>query len=387
MPKNKNLLTRKKTVVFLDFKPAELKENIRWEVVYYAKHPITKEFKRFRVAVPHNKLVSERRKLANRIIDEINKKLSSGWLPFYDDATENYKTFEYCKQSFLKKTEIEVQKNNKRKDTLRTYKSFLTVLSAYIEEVEPITLVFELNKGFMVRYLDWIYFDRKNSARTYNNHLLFLNTFINYCVERGYYTYENFTKQIVKRKKETKIRKVFTPEVKEKVKKLKIIDNSFYTLCMATYYCFIRRTELTKLKVKDVYLINKCIIIDEKISKNKKTDTVTIPDAYLELLTEHLKNANNEDYLFSDDFKTGKKILAPKKISDTWNKCRKILKIENQYQFYSLKDTGITDLLNTGIPALKVRDQARHYDLKITESYVQRNVNCIDEIAKKFKEF
>ena len=156
---------------------------------------------------------------------------------------------------------------------------------------------------------------------------------------------------------------------------------------MATYYCFIRRTELTKLKVKDVYLINKCIIIDEKISKNKKTDTVTIPDAYLELLTEHLKNANNEDYLFSDDFKTGKKILAPKKISDTWNKCRKILKIENQYQFYSLKDTGITDLLNTGIPALKVRDQARHYDLKITESYVQRNVNCIDEIAKKFKEF
>ena len=122
---------------------------------------------------------------------------------------------------------------------------------------------------------------------------------------------------------------------------------------MFTYFCLIRRTELTKFKVADIRLIESCIILDASITKNRKTDSVTIPDVFLPILAQHLQYAKNSDYLFStDNFKPGRKQLTPKKISDTWAKYRKLYGFDSKFQFYSLKDTGITDLLNTGVPAI-----------------------------------
>ena len=94
-----------------------------------------------------------------------------------------------------------------------------------------------------------------------------------------------------------------------------------------------------------------------------------------------LVTANNSDYLFGEDFKPSKKQLNPKKISDTWTKYRNKYKFDSKFQFYSLKDTGIMDLLNSGIPSIKVRDQARHYDIKQTEAYTTRNLTA-DETIK-----
>ena len=68
-------------------------------------------------------------------------------------------------------------------------------------------------------------------------------------------------------------------------------------------------------------------------------------------------------------------------------KYRKIFGFDDKYQFYSLKDTGITDLLNSSIPAIKVRDQARHYDLKITESYTARNKFADETLRNSSFEF
>ena len=95
----------------------------------------------------------------------------------------------------------------------------------------------------------------------------------------------------------------------------------------------------------------------------------------------------NTYFLFSKDFKTGKTAINPKKISNTWAKYRKIFGFDDKYQFYSLKDTGITDLLNSSIPAIKVRDQARHYDLKITESYTARNKFADETLRNSSFEF
>ena len=116
------------------------------------------------------------------------------------------------------------------------------------------------------------------------------------------------------------------------------------------------------------------ITIPGTISKNKKSEDITIPNDLLELLKIHIGKADFNDYLFSNnEFKTGLKIIRPDRITSVWSSMRKKLKVDVVYQFYSLKDTGITELLNSGIAAIKVRDQARHHDLKITESYTSRN--------------
>ena len=241
--------------------------------------------------------------------------------------------------------------------------------------------VIEIDTYIIQNYLDFLFFEKKNSARTYNNHLKFLNTFFLWCKTKCFIN-ANPIESIKPKAKPQKKREVLADEVKAKVRTLHDTNFHYYVLCMLTYYCFIRRTELTKLKVGDVHLHGGYIVIDGENSKNRKTESVTVPDVFLPDLALHLSKAKNSDYLFSaNDFKAGTKQLTPKKISDEWAKFRKTHKFDSKYQFYSLKDTGITDLLNSGIPAIKVRDQARHYDLKITESYTARN-KFADEMVK-----
>ncbi len=52
------------------------------------------------------------------------------------------------------------------------------------------------------------------------------------------------------------------------------------------------------------------------------------------------------------------------------------------YQFYSLKDTGITQMIKTLKDPYAVSTQARHHSLDITEKYVGREVRKADPLIK-----
>lgn len=52
---------------------------------------------------------------------------------------------------------------------------------------------------------------------------------------------------------------------------------------------------------------------------------------------------------------------------------RDSLKMPAAYQFYSLKDTGITEMLEAGVPAKFVKELADHHSLEMTEKYTHRS--------------
>ena len=383
MQNSQKNLSNVRSTIFIDYRPAELCIKTQWLVVYYAKNPVSQKMERFRVNVPAIKSKIERIKQGKRIVFEVNKKLDSGWLPYYENTSVNsFKTLEFCCALFLDHTAKDVVNGEKRPDTNKSYKSGISMLNKYIaENALNVKLMLEINRAFVVNYLDWIVYKRKVSATTHNNHVVFLGVFFSFCVEHGFMA-KNFATGIKKKKKEEKKRKYLPPAEKEKIKLLEAENHEFYTLCMMTYFCFIRNTELTKIKVSDINLDKNFITIKGDSSKNKKTATITIPDNYKATLVKHLQNANLTDFVFSaNNFKTGKVAVKTKKIYDIWVKFKTKNKIASEYQFYSLKDTGITDLMNIGTPAIKVRDQARHYDIKITESYMSRNENC-DEVVR-----
>lgn len=376
---NRNKSTSKR-IVFVDYKPAELRANKVWYIEYYAKNPLTEKLERFKKRVPSMKSQREREKYAKKMVQAINQKLETGWSPFYENPSNQYKSLEDSFSLFLKQLEKEVKDGIKRPDTLRSWKSFFSNISAYINE-KHLDIKFVLNIDFLFvnNFLDYIYYDKRNSPRTYNNYLAYMKGFFEWAKLKGY-AKQNPAEGIKSKPKVQKKREPLTAEVKKCIKELRDKDFHFFTCCMLTYFCLIRRTELTKLKVSDVRLSESRIILDGSITKNRKTDSVTIPDVFLPILAQHLATANNSDYLFGKDFKPGKIQLNPKKISDTWIKYRKKYKFDSKFQFYSLKDTGIMDLLNSGIPSIKVRDQARHYDIKQTEAYTTRNLIADDTI-------
>lgn len=73
MSKNQNLLS---------FKPAELYEGKEWFVSYYVINPATEQLHRKKIKLNRIKSITERRKFANKIIQDLNKQLYAGWNPF-----------------------------------------------------------------------------------------------------------------------------------------------------------------------------------------------------------------------------------------------------------------------------------------------------------------
>jgi len=372
-------------LIFVDYRPAELKINKAWYIEYYVKSPSTDKLVRFRNRVPQIKTKRARELYAKKMIEAINIKLYNGWSPWYENPNNNYKLISDAFELYINKLKKEMSDGIKRPDTLRAYTSFVSNVQRYIDEKQlAIKYLVEIDFRFVNGFLDYIYYEKNNSPATYNNYLAYFKAFLEWAKAKDYIK-QNATDNIKNKPKIQKKREPLTQEVKACIKELKNTDFHFFVACMLTYFCLIRRTELTKLKVTDIRLIESRIILDGSITKNRKTDSVTIPDVFLPILAQHLQYAKNSDYLFStDNFKPGRKQLTPKKISDTWAKYRNLYGFDSKFQFYSLKDTGIMDLLNSGVPSIKVRDQARHYDIKQTESYTTRNL-IADDIIRRAK--
>lgn len=54
-----------------------------------------------------------------------------------------------------------------------------------------------------------------------------------------------------------------------------------------------------------------------------------------------------------------------------WQELREKLSLPSAYQFYSLKDSGITKMISL-LNVAEVRDQARHHNISITDVYTDR---------------
>ena len=71
-----------------------------------------------------------------------------------------------------------------------------------------------------------------------------------------------------------------------------------------------------------------------------------------------------------------------------FNEVREKLGWKNSYTLYSFRDTGITDLLKSGVPAIDVMKLADHSSLDVTSIYIKHidNSLCkrISKIAPNF---
>ena len=375
MPKNNK---QSSIIPMVAFKPAELRIGTDWLIVYYAKDPQSDKLIRFRNRVPKMSNKKERLRFAQKMIDTLNEQLYSGWSPYMGNLTE-VKTIDYCFDYYLKTLSKELSDGVKRKSTCNNYKHFITAFTEYLSIYQKnAKFISDISTLICDHFLDRIYIEKEKSARTYNFYLMCMRTFFNFCLSKGFIK-ENPVKNTKLKTIKEKTRVVLNQKEKKQLQLLREDNFHFYVFCMTTYYCFIRPNELKKLKVEHVNIEKSYITIPSSISKNRKTENVTIPNIFIEELKEHIGKASKDLFLFGKKFAPGKQAVT--NLFYNWENVRKKYGFRKEVQFYSLKDTGITDMLNAGVPAIKVRDQARHSDLKITEIYTARN-NSADETVK-----
>lgn len=382
---------KKQRTPLVDYVPSELRKGTKgnWMITFSVLNPFTKKLERQRRRVKPMNSIIERERFAKQIILSVNEKLRNGWNPITDqEGVHSFTLISDVVDTYIKRIKKQVKDKSLRPDTLRTYVSqidnFKTFLKSRSEEEQ---LCINFDKKLIIDFLDTIYYERDNGTTSYNNYLAAMVRIGNYMLSRGFIK-KNTIIAIPKKVKARKQRIVIPPkERKEIFEYLRINNPAFGVFCMAEYYELLRPAELTKLKISDISLFEQIIHVRPEVSKTKREAWVRILEEFMPHLVDHIKKHTQENYVFSaDGYKPGKVQLSGREFTRTWTKMRKKMKLNPKYQLYSLKDTGITDMLHAGVPAVVVRDHARHADLSMTNKYVAvaKGVDA-DKINNKVK--
>ena len=146
----------------------------------------------------------------------------------------------------------------------------------------------------------------------------------------------------------------------------------FLLCCMMVYYANIRPEELRNIRLGDISIKHQTVTVRAEISKNRKTQTVGLHDEVVRLMValRTFEGTTNEDYLFGEDLRPGRKQTYINQFRYEWKKVRQALHWDDRFQFYSLKDSGIRDGINA-MGLVTARDQARHSDVAVTNLYAK----------------
>lgn len=354
---------------YLDFKPAELHCGKETYVSYYAINPEINTLVRCRIKLNHIKK-EERKKYGKYVVATINQKLYTGWNPFIEKlcANGNAKIVQNI-DDFIK-----VKTKELRKDSLRSYKSYCAFFKKYLTDngladLYCISFSHEHAK-IMMRFIS----EQDNiSNKTYNNYLNFFRILFNYFFKNDYIKESPFTSFDIKRV-DSKIREVIPSDIRKKIAQYYVEHKlePYLHIMQLCYKCLIRPKEILMLKIKNIKFDDKMLIIPSSVAKNHCERVIAIPREIM-LYLDTLKNIDGNLYIFSTNYLPGKKLINSRQTGRTWSIMRAALHLPAQYQFYSLKDTGITEMLELGVPAKLVKELADHHSLEMTEKYTHKS--------------
>ena len=358
-----------------------------WYVDFMCYDPAEQKMKRKKYMLDGIDKVTERRKRAADIIASVTSRLRSGWNPWVElSNSRQYAKFDAVMELYVKYLKKLYDAKAIKENTYLDYNKRVRVLKEYMQNhALPIMYVYQFNLSYISDFLDYILMDRDSSARTRNNYKVWLSSFCSWLVEKQYIEV-NPCEHIKALKEEPKRRDALTSSDLRKLKDYLEKHNRHYLLvCRMIYYTFIRPEELTRIRLKDIYLKEQKIYIAGDISKNRKEAMVGLNDELIKLMIDlDIFKHDGNCYLFSKDFMPGKQKITTKVLRNYFYKIRAALNFPETYLFYSLKDSGIRDLANTaGI--VVARDQARHSDVSTTNKYLKGSSLTVHEETKHFK--
>jgi integrase len=376
----------------ISYIPARVTEGKEWFVSYYAIYPPTGKLRRKKIKLNRIRSIRQRRYVARQLVIEINAKLANGWNPY----VENEAPKSYHKLIDVLTTYIAIQEKELEANTLRSYRSYVKFILGYIANKLNMTnmYVYQFDRYAASDFMLSIKQNPKLSNRTYNNYLMFYKILFNWLKQYNYITANPFEgiKKVAKNKTQ-KIRQLILPAQRKALCDYLAKHNTNYlAMCMMCYYCFLRPNEISYLKVGDIDLTAQTITVRKEIAKNDKDSIRIIPNVMLPYMQGLRLDGKANQYLFSFDrqhqFVPGTKHANSREIARYWSKLRKIVGLPKEVQFYSLKDTGITNMLADGVASNFVQGQADHSSLAITSIYAGTKTPASrEQIREKVSEF
>lgn len=374
----------------IGWKPPVFHQRSECYVSFLAFDPSFGRLRRKRIMLDRIKGKRQQREYADALMKRLTEKLMDGWNPWIEAS----QPLEYTKfadvllryREYLQKL---FNEHNLREESLKDYTSKVNVLENWIHDKRMnITYSYQWDHHNVSKFLDYIFVERNNTVITRNNYLTWLKTFSKYLLERGYISQnptQSFERIKNRRKKE---RDVIPDEVMLQIRDYLFKKNKHFLLaCEILHYLFVRPRELSFLKIGDFKLKQKTLILHGEHTKNGNDATITLPSHVIKLMIElNIFSYPSQYYLFSSDFTPGVEHKSEKFFRDYWHRnLRKDLGFSMRYKFYSLKDTGITNMLRANTDVLSVRDQARHSSILITDIYTPKDIKEANELILNYR--
>jgi integrase len=354
----------------IEYLPAVLHElKCGWRIEYYALNPAENTLKRVRVKVKRlterYRTKKEAREHCQNIINTINAKLAGGWSPFYSIEDSRL----YVKLSEVAKLFIAEKTKELRAGTMRSYSSVVKMLIEWTTKNLPDIYCSMFGKIHAIRYLEYMYNEKNVSARTYNNNIKQLRVFFNWAKEK-LYCKENVFEFVKLKAAQKKNRIIVPPNVRQNIiKHLEKNNPNYLIVCELVYFSLIRPNEIKNLKVKDINFEEKFITVSGDFAKNHKTRYSALNNDLVERLRVMVRDVPKDYYIFGWNCSPSKRKIADAYFSKQFIKMRKTLKLPDEMQLYSFRDTGIFEMLKSGVDDLTVMQHADHSSLNITTVY------------------
>ena len=340
----------------------------QWYVEYMYLHPEKN------VLVPFRKYISlklktgaARRMKADKLIIEFNEWLAMGGNPFANENLERTGLVEALDRLY----KLKVASTRKRTQT--TYKDTINKVGEFLRIRKLLDIAVEDVSNILAQqFCDYMIQDLHLSNRTHNNHLNNLRSLWN-MMKKRFSIHNNPWSGVDMLEEEEPSNVMFTD------KELNIIHtnlpkDNFELWCCAglVFYCALRPQEIVRLQAYNIRLDKKAIMLDGRITKNKKTRWVNIPsDSFIEDL-ERLKieDMHPNLFVFGSGLKPGRTEISPTRIAEKWAIWRE--KYNIRHTIYNLKHNAVGMLADAGASSRDIQLHIRHHSLTESEAYMNR---------------
>ncbi len=347
----------------------------RWYIDFYILDPATNQMRRKKYMLSRYKSLKARREMARQKIAWIVDEVRNGWNPFVKArTTRDFSLWDTVLDRYKDYLLVAGRKGLLKSKTAYDYQSRLKNFEMFLSETGThITYIYEFDRSLCVEFLDYLYFDKDVSAVTRNGYRTWLSTFCSWLMDKEYLPRDqNPVADIKQMREEEKKREPLTKGALAAMREYLTSRNPYFLLaCYIEYYVNIRPDEMRYLKIGYIDIKNCIVTLPGKFAKNRKRQEVTVPKKVLKLMIDlGTFRSPSQYYIFGPNLRPSTEQVAVNRFRQEWSRMRKALGWPDSYQFYSLKDTGISDNIDR-YGLLTARDQARHADAATTNRYAK----------------
>ena len=370
-----------KCIIMEDYLPARLvRAKKRWFFSYYQTDPATGKRVRHRETFDINRIPLDKRAgLAKTIVDSINSKLPFGY-PYDQDFYARHIGMPIIEAFSL----VTTLGSDLRHATVLSYAYSMRKFETYLIQAKLINQdISAITKKVALAYSAWL---TKSGlkARSHNNDINEMRRVFNVLKTQEIISVNPFD-GIPKKRVEEKERRCLDPaEARAILNYLREVDKSVYLSCALLYFCLIRPNEQRFLQRKDVLLESSIINIKGSISKNHKSQPVTIPEQLKELLIDiGIETLHPDEFIIGFAAKIGNsrpvgKSSASNRYRNLRNEMfkKKLITSIDGNVLYSWKDTGADGMRAAGVDAFTLKDQGRWHSLTQAQAYLSKRTSA-----------